>query len=230
MSALVAVEPTNHVRGLCSRFVDGWTGVYIRLADARTHAVAWRSPHAPRQLDPLFGFYTNALAALESFGYAAYVAAALVVPDAFPSDEKSLRKIALGSVEKGFERRFGGHELTARLRRLTASDEYDHLARVRNVLSHRVYPATLHGLGEGDVGTLWASGVHFGGDLLLTPESLDAVYSWVVSTVAELVAAMRDWILRCWLVIAKAAGLWPRGLSESHLVAGFGGDPSPAPA
>jgi hypothetical protein len=196
----------------------------MRLADAKTHAAAWRSLYAPGRVDPLFGFFTNALAALESFGYAAYVAAALVVPDVFPSDEKSLRKVALPSVEKGFEKRFGGHELTACLRRLTVSDDYNHLARIRNVLAHRVYPATLLGLGDIDRDTLWASRAHLGSDVLLTPESLDAVYSWVVATVTELVTAMRDWIVRSWLVIAKAAGLWPPGLSESHLVAGLAGD------
>jgi hypothetical protein len=89
-----------------------------------------------KQEKALFGFFVSAISAIECFFYSAYLVGAILKPDRFPSDSKSLNVYPQNVMEK-FVGNFHGEALTVKMKECVDDRMYIGMRDMRDVLSHR---------------------------------------------------------------------------------------------
>lgn len=90
-----------------------------------------------RQEQALFGFFVNALSALECFYYAAYCFASILKPVEFPVSTPKDLKFYPNDVANKFAIIFAGEPISIEMQMCLNSPTYDELMKIRNVLAHR---------------------------------------------------------------------------------------------
>jgi hypothetical protein len=92
----------------------------------------------------LFGFFVSGSAALDSFCFFIYFAAAYLQPGHFPTRlPRDIRNISCKNTPPLFARVFSGEDITVALNALLAEQKFDDWGACRNVLAHRSVPGRL---------------------------------------------------------------------------------------
>ena len=85
----------------------------------------------------LFGFFANAVAALDGLAYGLHAIGAMAAAASFPLDAKTLRAITVRSVAKAYVDGFRDERLGSTLTSMASDAVFVELAEIRNSLSHR---------------------------------------------------------------------------------------------
>jgi hypothetical protein len=200
----------------CTDFAGAWLAVPTRLRSMETYMLEWEREQPRIGVDPLFGYFTNAVALMESLGYAMYCAASLIAPTAFPYESKRDRAaIDLASTTRRFRESYARHSVSKSLDRLGADDVVAHVRVMRNVLSHRITPMMYW---HDDEPTYhWATTAHPDLGFVLDHEGVRTTHEHMVALASEAIESFRAWIADHWLPVAMGTGLWPASLSTAHL-------------
>jgi hypothetical protein len=139
----------------------------------------------------LFGFFVSGYAALDSFCFFMYFAAAYLQPGHFLTQPSDIRKISCKTTPPRFASAFPGEAITAALNALLAHQMFKEWDTYRNVLAHRAAPGRVVyasvGSSASDPAADWKIG-SVGSlkiDASLTPPRL----AWLVHTLSDLVVA-----------------------------------------
>jgi hypothetical protein len=139
----------------------------------------------------LFGFFVSGYAALDSFSFFMYFAAAHLQPGPFPTQPSDLRKISCKTTPPRFATAFPGEDITTTLDALLADQMFKEWDSYRNVLAHRATPGRVVHVSVGSSASDPAADWKIGSagnlkiDASLTPPRL----AWLVHTLSVLVAA-----------------------------------------
>jgi len=135
----------------------------------------------------LFGFFVSGLAAVDSFSYLLYFAAAYLQPTAFFLTTTP-RKISLDSTAEAFSKHFPLETVTASLNNLLDDPRFVEWKNARNVLAHRAAPGRVIYAFDTAAADWKMPGLNAKIDDQLMPPRLD----WLVGTLAQLVADTDD--------------------------------------
>lgn len=181
----------------------GHNGVRFQLracadySDEFTHSVATKGDAPPlldryRQERQLFGFFVSGIAALDSFSFFLYFAAAQIRPAGFPTQKRGqIRAIRVKSTAAAFAREFPGETITTALDKLVSDPKFNEWDEFRNVLAHRAAPGRKIYASVGnphpDPAADWKidPAANLKIDVNLTPVRLE----WLVNTLTNLVVA-----------------------------------------
>ena len=185
-------------------FAGAWNGVTHRYRSAHDFDLAFVEAMAAGDGPPLkdryqqelalFGFASAALSTLECCAFAAYCLGALARPDVFPVTIDRDLRFYPPQVRDTFLKAYPGHLVGDVLADVLGSSEYERLADLRNVLSHRgTLPRSFHV----SVGT----GPHArdGAFIPSNPKSISS--DWLFN---QPVDATLTQVLRTWLGLVQA--------------------------
>jgi hypothetical protein len=145
-----------------------------------------------RQEKQLFGFFVSGIAALESFNFFLYFAAAHLRPATFlvktPAD---IRAISRKATTEGFEKEFPGDSLTVALAKLAKDPALKEWVGVRNVLAHRTAPGRVVYASFGSIAHAPAPDwkIDRAGSIKIDESLTPSRLQWLVGTLADLVSA-----------------------------------------
>jgi len=140
----------------------------------------------------LFGFFVSGYAALDSFSFFMYFAAAHLQPGPFPTQRPGqIKSISCKSTPPAFAKAFPGEDITTALNTLLAEQMFNDWDAYRNVLAHRAAPGRVMYASVGSSAPDPAADWKIGSagslkiDASLTPPRL----AWLVHTLSGLVVA-----------------------------------------
>jgi hypothetical protein len=128
----------------------------------------------------LYGFFTNALSAIESFCFAAYFLGTALKKSNFEPEPKLWRMKPKKTLSL-FSNFYSNSPFTEALRKCISSKRYASTSAIRNVLSHRFTPfRTIRPMVDRHSWNLdlWFAGKVLPKEVLLTPKSLIEVRDW----------------------------------------------------
>jgi hypothetical protein len=140
----------------------------------------------------LFGFFVSGIAALESFSFFLYFAAAHIRSAKFPTQKSGhIKAIALKSTASAFGTEFPHETITTALNNLISHPKFNEWDGFRNVLAHRTAPGrniyASFGSAQPDPAADWK--IDLGSNLKIDPNLTPPRLSWLLSTLADLVVA-----------------------------------------
>ena len=142
------------------------------------------SPPQPERYEQeklLYNFFVEGLSAIECFYYGAYFIGALV--DSAIDSAVDRKAVNPAFVTDHFQNALPEAPLTAVMRQVRESAEFDAWRLARNVLTHRVAPGRDFRTGGDDPGTYWMGGS-------LDANSILIRRSWLASTLTELLTSL----------------------------------------
>ena len=158
---------------------NAWNGVAFRFRAAASEderfTVEISSGNGERhaQEDALFGFFYNAISAIECFYYAAHHWGAMAKPSSFGiATEKDLADIKPHNVVKIFKLAFKNEPFTASLSAIQGGDWLREMKLYRDVLTHRGTLPRNHNLGVLGKGVTHLSSANVTPTMSATPKAL----------------------------------------------------------
>lgn len=157
---------------------SAWNGVAFRFRAAASEDERFTveiSGNGQRhaQEDALFGFFYNAISAIECFYYAAYNWGAIAAPAQFSvATEQDLRAVNPKYVVKGFKLAFKNEPFTASLSAIEGGEWLREMKLYRDVLTHRGTMPRNHFLGVLGKGVNYLSSANVTPTMSATPKAL----------------------------------------------------------
>ena len=181
-------------------FFDAWVAVPLRMGTAMRYSDTYRVAGGADNLEEvLFGFFTNAVATIDSFCFALYAMASMLQPMNFPAaTDQERQRINGRSTELAFGKFFGATSIAKLLPHIRGSGEYRQLATIRNVLAHRASPVFYSRADDEAAGTIWMLRGHLGRDLEYSAESMEGHALWLDRAVSEMLVATTDFAETQW--------------------------------
>lgn len=168
----------------CERCLTEYTTLFVR------HGVAPVQPVHIAQDNALYGFFSYAQSAIESWFFAMHAVAAMDQPTAFPmATRDDLRAVTPSAVLERFTSTYPDSSISSAMKGILTDRTYDEWKKLRNVLVHRAAPGRHH---FWPPRTTPPDADWVGMDLVLNQHTLSSRYPWLMSTVGALVRASED--------------------------------------
>lgn len=201
-------------KSIWAEFTAGWKAVAYRLLACKEHSDAYtlsiaRAGSAPgpeqRYLQDreLYGFFVSGISVIESYFYSLYMKGALIFPNDFPFDNKTVRDVYPLDVIKTYrkvKKEYHGQLLThgRRVLRNKICKEWNY---IRNVLIHRSAPGrnlySTNAISEWKINNISLDG-----------DTTNARYSWLANEIGQFIAETNA-VLAAFDLEASGAGTKP---------------------
>lgn len=209
-SCLVKYGGTH--QGQRKSFGLGWNGLayrYRALVDYDNEfTTSIKISNAPppeerfKQSKALFGFFINALSAIECFFYSAHCMASILNPGAFPISRSKDLRFYPEEVATNFNTNFTSDSISIKMRLCLAEPTYTEMKDMRDVLTHRGSPprAFYAGGNHNGIATMPKNikdpSDHWQFDLLVDEQTTVYRRQWLCDKLKELIIATNDFCNR----------------------------------
>lgn len=182
-------------------YAGGWNALIIRFRAADEYCSAAATLLARnygsmnyeeryQQQRALFGFFANAMSAVESCCFAVYHICKMKEPELFAADD---RAVTVSSTAQAVQASFPGTGLDSELTRLVRDAAWIELGRIRNMLVHRVSPGTtIHMSTAGAPPPPPAEWTGLG--IALEPSLVSKRRAWLTDEIIRLVETTLAWV------------------------------------
>jgi hypothetical protein len=137
----------------------------------------------------LFGFFVNGLAALESCCYSLFIIGVLLNPHDFPRlTPQVMQSITPDKTTKQFKQAFSNASVTTALDKLITTQEFKEWKRIRNIIAHRLLPATTEYVSNDPVSPKLLA-VTWLDNIILDTKTTTVRRAWLAGILSELLDA-----------------------------------------
>jgi hypothetical protein len=155
-----------------------------------------------KQGKAFFGFFVNAISAIDCFFFSTYCMASILKPDVFPLTKSSDLEFSPANVASKFRAEFSQEPLLTEMKRCIKHSTYWEINDIRRVLTHRGMPPRKFYAGGERNGmatmptNLPAPSDQWQFDLPVDAQTTTSLRQWLCDTIKGLVAAANDFCNR----------------------------------